>query len=239
MPVASPIFVETSPSRLGPLQRRTIGDDVLDTLRKAVIAGAYAPGDHIAEGTLAQQLGVSRAPVREAMLQLEGEGLLTFDRRGAALVREFTAADFQEIFSLRLTLETMAARLACVRLTDGDCARLEANIERTRSATKLLEVTLLDVEFHDLVVRTARHSRLQAAWANLRHQIEVWLARMHSQLDASTHQAREETVRHHRKLLAALRSGRAATAEKAMRRHIEGWRRQFPNGHPARPNQHA
>jgi DNA-binding GntR family transcriptional regulator len=223
--MASPICVEKGTIRLTPVARRTIGDDVLDTLRKAVIAGAFAPGDHLAEGSLAQQLGVSRAPVREAMLQLEREGLLGFDRRGAALVKKFTDEDFEEIFSLRLTLETMAARLSCVRLEHDDL-RLEANIGRTRAAGKLLEVTLLDVEFHTLIVESARHSRLNAAWANLRHQIEVWLARMHSRFDASTHRAREETVRHHQRLLAALRSGRAAAAEKAMREHIEGWRRQ-------------
>jgi DNA-binding GntR family transcriptional regulator len=230
MPNASPIFVEAVPVRLHPLPRRTIGDDVLDTLRKAVIAGAFAPGDHIAEGALAQRLAVSRAPVREAMLQLEREGLLTFDRRGAALVKEFTDEDFEEIFLLRLTLETMAARLACRKLSSTDVAKLAANVDRTRSATKLLEVTLLDVEFHDLIVQAARHSRLSACWANLRHQIEVWLARMQGRLEATTHKTRGQTVRHHQKLLAALRSRREAAAEKAMREHIEGWRRQFPNG---------
>src|SRR5262245_56921139 len=105
MPMASPICAATGMVRLTPLARRTISDDALDTLRKAVIAGAFAPGDHIAEGALAQQLGVSRAPVREAMLQLEREGLLVFDKRGAALVKKFTDEDFEEIFSLRLTLE--------------------------------------------------------------------------------------------------------------------------------------
>jgi len=157
------------------------------------------------------------------MMQLEREGLLAFDKRGAAHVKEFTADDFEEIFSLRLAFETMAARLACRNLTSDDIAALEGNIARTRSATKLIEVTLLDVEFHDLIVQAARHSRLAASWANLRHQIEVWLARMHTRL-ASTHRTRDETVRNHQTLLLTLRSGREGAAEKAMREHIEGWR---------------
>ena len=120
MPIASTNFVGGAPTLLSPLLRRTIGDDVLDTLRKSIIAGAFAPGDHIAEGALAQQLGVSRAPVREAMMQLEREGLLVFDKRGAARVNSFTEGDFEEIFSLRLTLETMAARLASRNWTEND-----------------------------------------------------------------------------------------------------------------------
>jgi DNA-binding GntR family transcriptional regulator len=235
MSLASTNLVEPRPALFDPLPRRTIGDDVLDTLRKSIIAGAFASGDHLAEGALAQQFGVSRAPVREAMMQLEREGLLVFNKRGAALVKEFTAADFEEIFSLRLTLETMAARLACRTWDQTASDRLESNIERTRTATRLLDVTLLDVEFHDLVVQAARHQRLYSSWSNLRHQIEVWLARMQSRLDAPVQKTREATVQHHRGILRALRSGREERALRAAREHIEGWRRQFPNANPQRP----
>ena len=215
---------------LAPIARRSVGDDVLETLRKAIIAGAFAPGDHLAEGALAQQLGVSRAPIREAMVELEREGLLLFNQRGAALVKAFSDDDLEEIFSLRLTLETMAARSACRRFTTEDAVRLEENIARTQSAERLLEVTLLDVEFHELVMQTARHSRLYCCWECLRHQIEVWLARMHSALDEPTEQARERTVSSHQFLLKALRSGKEERAAKAMHDHIKGWSRQYPRG---------
>ena len=161
-------------------------------------------------------------------MQLEREGLLVFNKRGAALVKEFTADDLEEIFSLRLTLETMAARLACRELGEAASASLEENIEQTRVATRLLDVTLLDVEFHDLIVQAAMHQRLLASWSNLRHQIEVWLARMQSRLEAPVEKTREATVQHHRGILKALRSGKEEKAAKAVREHIEGWRRQFP-----------
>jgi DNA-binding GntR family transcriptional regulator len=230
MPIASTNFVEGAPALLSPLTRRTIGDDVIDTLRKSIIAGAFAPGDHIAEGTLAQQLGVSRAPVREAMMQLEREGLLVFDKRGAARVKVFTDDEFEEIFSLRLTLEMMAVRLACRNLSEADGKRIADNIERTRHASRLLELTLLDIEFHDLLVQSAGHSRLQTCWATLRHQLEFWLARMHSRVQAPVPKTREATVRNHVKLLAAIRSGHEARAVKGIREHIEGWRRQQASG---------
>ncbi len=226
MPIASTNFPEAPPRSLTVLPRRTIGDDVLDTLRKSIIAGAFAQGDHIAEGTVAQQFGVSRAPVREAMIQLEREGLLTFDKRGAARVKNFTPDDFEEIFSLRLELETMAARLTCRRLTEADENRIEENIERTRTASRLLELTLLDIEFHDLIVQAAKHSRLMTCWATLRHQLEFWLARMQSRLAAPVPKTRDATVKNHQGLLTALRSGSETRAVAAIRDHIEGWRRQ-------------
>ncbi len=160
-------------------------------------------------------------------MQLEREGLLGFDRRGAARVKEFTAEDLAEIFTLRVTLETMAARLAAQRMTLEDVARMELNIERTRGTARLLELTLLDVEFHDLVVRAARHTRLLGGWTNLRHQIEVWLARAQARRDASPLTTRDDTVCHHLRLLAALRTGSEDQAASAMREHIEGWRREF------------
>lgn len=213
---------------LAPIARRSIGDNVLDTLRKAIIAGAFAPGDHLAEGSLAQQLGTSRAPVREAMVELEREGLLIFNQRGAALVKAFSDEDLQEIFSLRLTLETMGARFASRHLRESDARRLEENIARTRSARRLLELTLLDVEFHDEIMQAARHTRLYCCWDHLRHQIEVWLARMHSESEAPTEETREATVRCHLEILAALRSGEEETAAGAMHHHIKGWVRDYP-----------
>lgn len=228
MPIASTNFVEGTPALLSPLPRRTIGDDVLDTLRRSIIAGTFQPGNHLAEGSLAQQLGVSRAPVREAMMQLEREGLLTFDKRGAAFVKEFTADDLEEIYSLRLALETMAARLACSKMPEDVVARIEENIEKTHSAKLLLDLTLLDVEFHDLIVQASTHHRLLSAWSGLRHQIEVWLARMQSRLEAPVEKTREATVSHHRGILKALRAGKEERAVTVVREHIEGWRRQFP-----------
>jgi DNA-binding GntR family transcriptional regulator len=224
---ASASIEYVSANVLQPVERRALTDDVLSTLRKAILAGAFAPGDHIPEARTATQLGVSRVPVREAMLQLEREGLLTFDRRGAALVRELTPGDFEEIFSLRLALEPMGAELACRRLTNADVGLFESNLARTRTAKRLLEVTLLDVEFHDLVMRTALHSRLLQCWLSLKPQLEVWLHRMHQQYEAATRRTRETTVREHLELLAMLRSGNPARAAARMRKHTEGWRDQL------------
>lgn len=215
---------EFQPGALLPIERRALTDDVVTTLRKAILSGAFAPGDRLPEAATAAQLHVSRVPVREAMLQLEREGLLTFDQRGSASVRKLTTQDFEEIFSLRLTLEPLAAELACLNRSELDLELLEANVARTRKATRLLEVTLLDVEFHDLIMRASRHSRLLRCWQDLKPQLEVWLHRMHQHYETETRRTRETTVREHNHLLALLRARKATAAADRMRQHTAGWR---------------
>ncbi len=203
-------------------------DTVLEKLRKGILSGAYAPGDRLPESRTAMQLGVSRVPVREAMLQLEREGLLRFDARGGAVVRELTTEDFEEIFSLRLVLEPMAAALACRRARPEDFEAMRANLAAMRSVTRLLDLTLLDVEFHDLIMRASRHSRLLQSWRGLKPQLEVWLHRMHRQIDAPEGRVREVTVQGHEDLLQSLIQGDPAEASERIRRHTEGWREQLP-----------
>ena len=222
--------VSTPLTRKAPLEqvvRRALTDEVLTTLRKAIVAGAFAPGDHVPETRMAEQLGVSRVPVREAMMTLEREGLLEFDERGAARVRNFTAADFEEIFTMRLALEPMAARLACRRLQSVDVAALTENIRRMRKTSSLLEVTLLDVDFHDLIMQSARHSLLSVCWGNLGSLLRVWLARLHRR-EEGPKETKQLTVQGHVQIVKILQSGDGDAAAEAMRQHLVSWRERMP-----------
>jgi DNA-binding GntR family transcriptional regulator len=221
-----------SPVPLAPITKRLVTEDVLTTLRKAILSGAFAGGDHLVESRLAAQLGVSRAPVREAMFQLEREGLLQFDEGGAALVKELKRADMEEIFALRSALEVMAARLACKRLSEQTIAALKENIRQTEADQPLLDLTLLDVAFHDLIIDAAGNSRLQGAWRNLRPQLQLWLARLHCRHDAATRQTRTITARAHREILKDLLSGDPARAESRMKIHLDGWRKYLDSLEP-------
>ena len=176
---------------------------------------------------MAEQLGVSRVPVREAMMTLEREGLLEFDERGAARVRNFTAADFEEIFTMRLALEPMAARLACRRLQSVDVAALTENIKRMRKTSSPLEVTLLDVDFHDLIMQSARHSLLSVCWGNLGSLLRVWLARLHRR-EEGPKETKQLTVRGHVQIVKILQSGDGDAAAEAMRQHLVSWRERMP-----------
>src|ERR1043165_7675454 len=112
---------------LRPLRRNTsLTWEVIDRLSKAILSGELAEGTSLPEALAATKLGVSRVPVREALVELERQGLVEFDENGRASVRAFTKDDVQEILSLRCALQRMAAGLAAAKMTDADLERLEA-----------------------------------------------------------------------------------------------------------------
>lgn len=220
--------LEPSKRHLGPLSRRSLADDASARIRRAIVAGELSAGTALPEDKLAAQLGVSRVPVREALVELEQEGLVDFDPRGRCRVRTFTEEDFEELFSMRCTLEVMAARLVAKRMTKEDVQELEAMIREQQAADDLTELSLLDVAFHDRIIQAARHRTLAVCWKTIRSQIEVWLARAHRAQAARHLSSIELTVPGHRQLLAALCSGSESKAESAMRLEMATWREWLP-----------
>ncbi len=205
--------------------RQTLADHVADKLRRAIITGEMAEGSMIGEVQLATQLGVSRVPVREALFELEHDGIVFFDKRGRAWVKHFTKADYAEVISLRLTLETMSVRLAVERLTADDIAALQGNILAMNEETDAIEFSRLDMEFHDLIMRAAKHERLYACWETMRSQFTVLLARVQKTfVEASMEAARTATTNDHRAILNYLKRHDASKAERTMQRHIASWR---------------
>ena len=213
------------PSALSPVPRQSLAHTVRTQLSEAILSGELAPGQHVPEPDLASRLGVSRAPVREALLELERQGLVTFDARGRTHVVELSLADMEEIYTLRLALEPLAAGLTSERASETVFAELSANISATESAATLAEVTRLDAAFHDLIMRASGHRRAAHFWEGLRYQVEAWLGCMQRRHQAHFHSTQAETVKAHRRLLKVLRSRDAAAAEEEMKKHIVSWRR--------------
>lgn len=213
------------PSALSPVPRLSLAHTVRTQLSEAILSGELAPGQHVPEPELASRLGVSRAPVREALLELERHGLVTFDARGRTHVVQLTLEDMEEIYSLRLALEPLAAGLTAERGTAQDFETLVANIAATEQATSLAEVTRLDAAFHDLIMRASGHRRAAHFWEGLRYQVEAWLGLMQRRHQAVFQSTQAETVKAHKRLLKVLRSGDAAAAEEEMKKHIVSWRR--------------
>src|SRR3954447_1524258 len=120
-----------SPSRTS---KATLGEktsvSAAGVLREAIISGDLAPGQVLGEEQLGRQLGISRTPVREALVLLRSEGLVDTPPNRPAIVRNFDRDDLHEIYSIRAVLEGYAARLAAERLTDQDLATLERTCER-------------------------------------------------------------------------------------------------------------
>ena len=213
---------------LAPLSRRSLAEDATGRIRRAIVAGELVAGDPLTEDQLAAQLGVSRVPIREALIALEQEGLVAFDGRGRSRVRPFTEEDFEELFLMRCTLEVMAARLAAKRMTKDDVKELEAMIDQQAATEDLTELSLQDVAFHDRIIQATRHRPLAVCWKTIQSQIEVWLARAHRTQAAVHLSSIELTVPGHRRLLIALYSGSEREAEEAMRIEMATWREWLP-----------
>ena len=204
-----------------PAQRRNLAREVLLALRAEIISGKLQPGDALAEPVLARQFGSSRAPVREALIELEREGLVQFEATGRTRVRTLTERDFAEIRESRIALESMAARRAAALWSPKDSRFLEENIARQEQASTLAELSRLDVELHAYVMRLAANRRLLALWQSIRWQFEMCLASTHRLQQNLAFKPRQITVNSHRRLLEALASGNPETAAQKMALHIE------------------
>ena len=135
----------------------TLTDSVADSLRSAIFDRALQPGQRIPEAQMATRLGVSRAPVRDALAVLLQEGLVHRDQRGA-VVTELTRSDVDEISQLRLALERLAVTLAIRGASEEQLAALAENIRRTARASAVGEAGELDLRFHELLVLRRQQS---------------------------------------------------------------------------------
>jgi DNA-binding GntR family transcriptional regulator len=202
-------------------------DHTAALLRSRIIDGEFEPGVLLAESAVARELGVSRVPVREALFALERDGLVEFSQTGRAYVKELSPHDFEELYVLRLALEPVAARLAAPALRE-DCSRLEKNIKATSKATTLLQVTQLDLDFHEIILEGSGNARLLKLWHSLRSELELWLGRLHRSKQLQTRGTRAETVSSHQGVVEAFKTKSPTECERLMRQHILSWREWLP-----------
>jgi DNA-binding GntR family transcriptional regulator len=202
-------------------------DHALAALRSRIFDGDLPPGALLAESAAAQELGVSRVPIREALFTLEREGLVEFSTTGRAYVKELSPTDFEELFVMRLTLEPVAARLAAPVIRQNASCLLK-NLAATRKARSLSEVTWLDLEFHEIILELSGNTRLFKLWRSIRGELDLWLGRLHRQHRGQRLDTREQTASSHENLIEVFRTKSPAECERLMRRHILGWREWLP-----------
>ena len=217
-----------TPKPVRRLVRQSLSDGVADELRRSLIAGELADGSPIPEVHVATRLGVSRGPVREALIELERDGVVEFDSRGRSLVRPLTEEDFEEIYQLRLALEPLAARLAAQRMTDDDRRGFEQRLQQLDRIKTWEEFHAWDVEFHEAILLAAHQRRLHAAWRTLKLQMARWLVSLQRDRSSASGHQLDETIEPHRRLLGLLLAGKAKAAEAEMRWHISTWAEWLP-----------
>ena len=148
----------------GMVNKVVLRDQVKQYLIEAIQDGRYAPGERIVESKLARELGVSQAPVREAIRDLVIMGFLVTEPFKGTSVRTFSAQDLYEVYTVRASLESLAARQAAVRITDADLADLRAildGMEESAKSKDLYLTTRLNIEFHDTIMRISGNQLLQ------------------------------------------------------------------------------
>ena len=186
-------------------------DVVFNTLRNAILKGELKPGERLMEIQLAQRLGVSRTPVREAIRKLELEGLA-----------EITGQDLEDVLEVRAALEELAVRRACEHITEEQLEEMEkaANeFKRGLENHDLLACVETDMAFHEIIYHAAQNKRLLQMLLNLREQ--MYRYRLEYLKDRRMHKLlveEHDTIRH------ALKKHDASKAGSAMRVHIENQR---------------
>ena len=155
---------------LGALPRSVLADQVKDRLLEAILTGRYPPDSRIVETQVARELGTSQAPVREALRGLEALGVVEITPFRGARVRRPTRRELLEAYVVRSALETLGARLAVPRLTDGDLAILAGCVDEMQVAAAAGDghaVAEADARFHGAILALADNATLAKVWSSL------------------------------------------------------------------------
>ncbi|MEP6914633.1 MAG: GntR family transcriptional regulator [Acidobacteriota bacterium] len=193
-------------------------EDIRDRLIDDILDGRLAPGDRIVETRMARQFGVSQAPVREALRDLELFGFVVSSPFRGAIVREISVEELVQIYPIRAMLEGLAAREAAARIKGADLKRLEkliVSMRRAASRGDTRGAVDADFAFHFTIVCASGSRLLREFWERMRLATTTFLTI--SKSDRSL----PEIAERHVEVLEALRSQNPDAAEQAMRRHIE------------------
>ena len=208
------------------VQPQSLVDSVAERLEAAIISGALEPGSRLSEQGLANSLGVSRGPLREAIRRLEGRKLLERTPNIGVRVAALSLKDLNETLQVREALESLACGLASQHMTNSEIDELDKLLERHGREKSVREGTGYyqeseDFDFHFRIVTGGRNDRLiQMLLGDLYYLLRVY------RYKSSTKPGRAmEALQEHKAIVAALRSRDAAAAEQAMRAHLRHARR--------------
>lgn len=193
-------------------------DVVFKTLRQAILKGDMEPGERLMEITLANKLGVSRTPIREAIRKLELEGLVHMVPRKGAIVASISEKDMRDVLEVRVTLEELAVKLAVYSMEESDIDQLKRaarNFESAVIARDIVDIVEADVMFHDVIYNKTNNGRLIQIINNLREQ--MYRYRLEYVKDARTHSI---LISEHQDIITALEKRDVDEAKKAVRQHI-------------------
>lgn len=201
-----------------PLQATTLKENVTNLLRQSIIDGTIPSGEELNQAQIAERLGISRGPVREALGQLEQEGLIRSVPYKGVIVTPLTPTYVRELYSLRSALETFALREGMARGDADEVDALRRIVDAMRAAAARedsRELARLDLRFHSMIIQMAHHHLLERTWTPLKIGVQRCLHTRHS-----IYGSLEEVVGSHPELLDAIDRGDVEAACALLHQHI-------------------
>jgi len=198
---------------------KPLRDIIFDTLRQAIILGELKPGERLMEVTLADKMGVSRTPVREAIRKLELEGLVDMQPRKGAHVADLSIKDIMDVLEVRASLDGLATGLAAQRITEDELRELKHVLNQFAGYVEKENLTgsiKKDVEFHEIIYRASRNDKLIQISNNLREQVQRFRV-----IYLKDYSSPRELVKEHTDIYESLLHRDFEASQKAAQRHIK------------------
>ncbi len=199
------------------IQRSSLRSQAVNLLRQAITSGRLPPGTKLVEREVAEMLGISRAPARDALMELEKEGLIESRSSGRHVI-ELSERDIRELMQVRLALETLAAELAVENACPENCAELQATLEEMSAAIQRRDYASYvasDVEMHQIIWKQSGNRKLQSELKAMIGPIFMFVAANAEYFDWS------EVYDLHEDLVADIRSGDKEAIRQHVRVHME------------------
>lgn len=200
------------------LERTVMREQIKELIIQRILEGTYKPGDRVVELALVQELGVSQAPVREALRDLEAMRFIESEPYRGARVREVTHEELTESYPVRAVLEELAGSITAPRADEELLRLLEAEMQHMLAAARRKDqhgLLVHDARFHEIIIESAGNSVLLDSWSGLRIEAYTLVSVIKSQLDLVA------IANAHLPILEALRQRDAGLVGKVMREHIE------------------
>ena len=200
-------------------KRATLTNRALKEIRAAIRNGKLKPGERLVEMQLAEEMQISRFPIREALRYLEKEGLVVTKPFKGTHVAQFTEKDMEELYSLRSSLEELAVRILIENLDEKKIKKLETIIQSMQKASQtgnLDQMIFEDLRFHQTICELSGHRKLLEVWRTLESQLQVFLT-----IEKDFFETAYQYVSTHDPIMEAIKHRNIITAEKEIREHLE------------------
>ncbi|WP_352420299.1 GntR family transcriptional regulator [Proteiniborus sp.] len=201
---------------------------VFESIREAILDGRLKPGERVMEVQLAEKLGVSRTPVREAIRKLELEGLLVMEPRKGAYVADISLNDVVDVLEIRSSLEGLAASLAAIRANEEEIELLRQKAVEFKQCIEKKDVQGMinkDTEFHEVILLAAKNKKLTSIIESLREQVQRFRVAYFTEYNMTTY-----LVEEHQNVLNAIENREPERASKYAQNHIENIEKYIVSG---------